>query len=234
MMECLESNSFFLSAFSKSMNKETKMRRFRNSLSILVLLYAAVSLIGITPSMAEDTYFGGGIGVVEYPDADLDVSGSGTAELSSDTGIMIGISLGTSKYDPFRFEGELAYRNNHGDKITSPGGGVIGTADVQSGGLLFNGFYDLKISSSITPFIGVGAGFSFVDIDKDIDDYDTVFAYQFIAGVGFDIHNKLKLDLSYKYFATTTSSFEVNGIGYDLDYGTHTLQIGLRYYSTIF
>jgi hypothetical protein len=42
------------------------MRRFRNSLSILVLLYAAVSLIGITPSMAEDTYFGGGIGVVEY------------------------------------------------------------------------------------------------------------------------------------------------------------------------
>jgi hypothetical protein len=122
MMECLESNSFFLYAFLKSMNKETKMRRFRNSLSTLVLLYAAVSLIGITPSMAEDTYFGGGIGVVEYPDADLDVSGSGTAELSSDTGIMIGISLGTSKYDPFRFEGELAYRNNHGDQLTSPGG----------------------------------------------------------------------------------------------------------------
>ena len=86
-MKCLESNSFLLSAFLKSMNKETKMRRFRNSLSILVLLYAAVSLIGITPSMAEDTYFGGGIGVVEYPDADLDISGSGTAELSSDTGL---------------------------------------------------------------------------------------------------------------------------------------------------
>ena len=99
------------------------MRRFRNALSILVLLHVAVSLIGISPVMAEDTYLGGGIGVVEYPDADLDVSGSGTAELSSDTGIMIGISLGTSKYDPFRFEGELAYRNNHGDKITNPGGG---------------------------------------------------------------------------------------------------------------
>jgi opacity protein-like surface antigen len=119
-------------------------------------------------------------------------------------------------------------------KLPDRGGGVIGTADVQSGGLMFNGYYDLKISSSITPFLGVGAGFSFVDIDKDIDDYDKVFAYQFIAGVGFDIHNKLKLDLAYKYFATTTPSFEYGGINYDLDYGTHSLQIGLRYYSSIF
>lgn len=99
---------------------------------------------------------------------------------------------------------------------------------------MFNGYYDLKISSSITPFLGIGAGFSFVDIDKDIDDYDKVFAYQFIAGVGFDIHNKLKLDLSYKYFATSTPSFEANRTSYDLDYATHSLQIGLRYYSSIF
>jgi opacity protein-like surface antigen len=99
---------------------------------------------------------------------------------------------------------------------------------------MFNGYYDLKISSSITPFLGIGAGFSFVDIDKDIDDYDSVFAYQLIAGVGFDIHNKLKLDLSYKYFATTTPSLEIKGISYNLDYATHSLQIGLRYYSSIF
>lgn len=209
------------------------MRRFRNSLFILIFLHAAVSFIGITPAIAEDTYWGGGIGAVEYPDADLDVSGGGTAKLSSDTGVMIGISMGTSKFAPFRFEGELAYRTNDGNKLTGPGGGVSGNADVHSAGLMFNGYYDFKNSSSITPFLGIGAGVAVVDIDGTVDDHDSVFAYQFIAGVGFDINPKLKFDLSYKYFSTATPSFKTGGNSFDLDYSTHSLQIGLRYYSII-
>ena len=211
------------------------MKRYLHLLSILVLIYATFSFITVTPSMAGDAYLGGEIGVVFYPDATVNVPAFGSADLASKEGYLIGILVGT-KFDVFRLEGELAYRANDADELKGPGGTAPVTGDTTSTSLMVNGYYDIKTSSSVTPYLGAGIGFSNVSVDysdagvKLADDSDMVFSYQFIAGVGFDINPKLKLDLSYKYFATTTPSYkDVFGDSFDVDYNTHNVQIGLRY-----
>jgi opacity protein-like surface antigen len=62
------------------------------------------------------------------------------------------------------------------------------------------------------------------------DDSDTVFAYQFIAGVGISASPRTTIDLSYKYLGTSTPSFiSVDGYAFDLDYSSHAFQVGIRY-----
>jgi opacity protein-like surface antigen len=103
--------------------------------------------------------------------------------------------------------------------------------------IMFNGYYDIKTSSSVTPYLGAGIGFASVSI-KDLkidgtkvaDDDDIVFAYQIGAGIVFDINPNTKLDLGYKYFATTDPSYsDVEGFPFDYQYSSHNLTVGLRF-----
>ncbi len=207
------------------------MTRFGNSLVAFLMVSAACSFVAVFPASAENSYISGGFGVATYPDADLAVPGVGTAELSSDAGFMFGLALGM-KNDSFRLEGEVAYRTNDGDRISGPGGSVSITGDVTTTSLLANGYIDIGSSGSVIPFIGAGLGFANVAIDSPglADDSDTVFAYQFIAGVGFSINPRLMLDLSYKYLGTSTPSFsDVVGDEFELDYSSHAVQLGIRY-----
>jgi opacity protein-like surface antigen len=194
-------------------------------------LCAVIPLVAVEPASAEGNYIGGGFGIAAYPDADLTVPGVGTAELSSDSGFMVGLALGT-KIGSFRLEGEVAYRTNDADRLSGPGGSASVTGDVTTTSLLANGYFDIGSSGPITPFIGAGLGFANVAVDSSglADDSDTVFAYQFIAGVGFSVNPRLTLDLSYKYLGTSTPSFtSVDGYEFDLDYSSHAVQIGMRY-----
>ncbi len=65
-------------------------------------------------------------------------------------------------------------------------------------------------------------------------DSETAFAYQGLAGIGYSLSERLKLDLGYKYFAVEDLDF--NGVGplgearvYDTDYRDHSVTLGLRY-----
>ncbi len=74
----------------------------------------------------------------------------------------------------------------------------------------------------ITPYIGAGAGGSVTVFATDNisngavtlfdPEDDAVFAYQFFAGVRFDINESMSLGVGYKYFATENSSFSYESI----------------------
>ena len=60
-----------------------------------------------------------------------------------------------------------------------------------------------------------------------------MFAYQLMAGVGWDISDKTELFAEYRYFATdsvgVTTSAATGGIDTELDYESNNVVIGVRF-----
>lgn len=80
------------------------------------------------------------------------------------------------------------------------------------------------------PYIGFGLGFSAVNVSgttttSSLDANDTAFAYQFLAGINFEINRNWSADLTYRWFSTDP---DVNGG--DIDYTTNLITIGINYH----
>jgi len=135
----------------------------------------------------------------------------------------------------FRLEGELSWRRNDVDThagvtaagidlsgedagVLIAGSGNIGAtvADVVAAGegsvselgLFANGYYDFKNSSLLTPYVGVGVGVAFVDVDYSpsgvtiVEDEQAAFAYQAMAGASFAVTPRAEFYAGYRYRAT--------------------------------
>jgi opacity protein-like surface antigen len=162
-------------------------------------------------------YISGNIGAVMVEDTDLSPGG----EVSFDTGYGVALAAGADT-GPVRIEGEFSYRINDMDEFS--GGPVNG--EIESMSLLGNVIFDIGTNSPFTPFIGAGMGFSNVDMELEGgSDDDTVFAYQFIAGMGFKVSEVTSIDISYRYFATDDQEFG----GIESEYATHNLFAGVRF-----
>jgi opacity protein-like surface antigen len=153
-------------------------------------------------------------------------------ELSFDNGLGLTGGIGHAYGNGFRTEIELGYRLNDLDEIRGKGvfagfGSAPLNGDISSLSLMVNGYYDIDLGASVTPFIGGGLGFARVALDSSdfgIDDNDTVFAYQFAAGVSFALNPKLNLDLQYRLFGTSDPDFTDDfGDRIETEYTTHTL-----------
>lgn len=127
-----------------------------------------------------------------------------------------------------------------------------------------NAYVDLATFKGFTPYLGVGAGMAKVEWNNLTNQPYCVdlggpacsglpltpaihpgisswrFAYSFMAGVGYDINNFLKLDVGYRYRAVAggdmfgwdaaTAASGASGIqGTDDGFGMHEVKVGLRY-----
>jgi len=156
-----------------------------------------------------------------------------TVTFGAEEGLALGGAVGYF-WGNFRIDGEIAYQKNDLDKINIPG--IISTAiegDITSTSFLLNGYYDFKNKSRFTPFIGAGIGGSRVEvstitvpgygvIDSCVD--DTVFAYQFSAGVTYTVNEMVVFDVKYRYFATSDVACD------DREYSgqSHNVYVGIR------
>ncbi len=81
-----------------------------------------------------------------------------------------------------------------------------------------------------------GSGAARISLDKLTvgghplaDDEDTAFAYQFLAGVAYQMSPQLYLDLDYRYFATLRPEFkDATGTEFKSEYVTHNVTFGVR------
>jgi len=139
---------------------------------------------------------------------------------------------------------------------------AVGTnADVTAYGLMANGYVDLGTLAGFTPYLGAGLGatnlrFSGVSqtsacIDSlgvcsggpsataSYDGYDSWrFTYALMAGVSYDVTDRLKLDLGYRYshigsgeifgFGAESLAGASGAKGLDDGLGRHELRAGLR------
>lgn len=188
-----------------------------------IVLLGSMAVAGLLPVAASATdktgpyvAFSGHAAFTE--DSDTTLSGL-PINTSFDTGFGIGAALG---YDlagsGLRLEGEMVYRYNEAE-VSSPPFPFTASADVDSIAYMANAYYDINTNSSITPYVGAGAGM------VDVDGEDTVFAYQGMLGAAFNINANNELYAGYRYFAAEDADL---GGGASLEYVSHSAELGYR------
>ena len=146
------------------------------------------------------------------------------------TGGALGYRIGAA-----RIETEVAYRHNELDDFEGMAPAAPGPAttdgDISAWSLMGNVYLDFRNRSPVTPFIGAGAGA--VEISREAaviggrflsDHEETGFAYQFMAGAGWDLTEKVSLNLAYRYFSAPDSEV----LGQDSDYRSHNALVGVK------
>jgi opacity protein-like surface antigen len=222
---------------------------------IVMAVFALVFITTSAQAADKGMYFSGNAGLSLASDSDLfyDLGSSGTfeSELSFDPGFNIGGAFGYN-YGNIRAEFEIAYHSWSMDEETVLPGGIIPGCpcttkwDGDSSALSFmvNGYYDFHSANSPwVPYLGGGIGFANVDIHFVFDetlgtptnvpsDDDIVFAYQLMAGIGYNINPSTTLVLGYRYFATMDPEFNpiwLMGGTYEATISAHEFNVGARF-----
>jgi opacity protein-like surface antigen len=184
---------------------------------------AAVLLAGAGGASAQSFYAGAYGGGNFAHESDVTINGVSGTTVSMNTGYAAGGFAGYDFGNGFRLEGELAYRKNGLDELSVGGSSVAMEGDVVTLALMVNGLYDFDTGSALTPHIGAGAGmakFSLLDAaivgNPTENNDDMVFAYQFIAGAGYDLSPTVTLFADYRLLGTTNPEF-TNDIGEDIE-----------------
>ena len=166
-------------------------------------------------------------------------SGS-AAEFS--TGYGAGLSLGYRFFDWLRLEGELGVDRHGVDRIkTDPRKGFRdagGQAVIATG--LISAFADFKTGTAITPYVGIGLGGYFADLQNvhvlstnrdEVDDSAFGAAIAGMAGVEWSLNEDWSLTAGYRYLflpdLRAKTSRQVEGSA-SLDF--HQFSVGFRRY----
>ena len=188
-------------------------------------LAAAVALASTalaTPALARDDswYVGVGGGVMIVEDLDLDIgtfNNAGTLDHKKgyDFEGVVGYDFGG-----FRAEVEVGYREADikAGRFNTPGipGSANGTGNLVTGSyamngdsnalsFMVNGMLDFGDDDGLQGFVGGGAGVARVDVapvfaGPFLDDSDTGFAWQAIAGVRAPLTRNIDVGLKYRFF----------------------------------
>jgi len=168
---------------------------------------------------------------------------------SYDPGYAIVGSVGYGLGNGLRFEIEGDYRHNDASRTQSVPGLFTGYTDKY--GPMVNALFDLDVRSPyVFPYVGAGAGYSWVEqhgtrltgsVLSTGQGTEGSFAYQAIAGLSFPIPPVigLSLTLEYRYFALAGNrTFEDTNVSpagvtrasvTTKDNYNHSLMLGLRY-----
>ncbi len=223
----------------------------------LILASAALTLSASTlaaQTLPDGVYIQGFAGYSQLQDSDFSGSiGGGTQSVDTefDGGFGLGVAVGTEipawSNDSIgtRIELELSYRDNDVDAVnfTGNGPGAEGnvSGDVSQTSLFANLLFDFKQGGAITPFVGLGVGATYSDLDfvygpgVALDDSDTNFAAQLIAGVAYDISDSTAFTVDARYsraFDVSSQRLAPNGTStgtFEDDLDTFSLNFGLRY-----
>lgn len=216
-----------------------------------MLLGGGALLLVAQPAMAQQAQekypyvsLRGGVSMAEK--SRLEGEGSPFAGHSShDTGWAAGVALGYN-FGGVRLEAELSRHENGVDDfgIENAAGFALvpGTNEADSGktratNLMANLYYDIDFGMPLKPYLGFGMGASRVNFNNYrtgaaafLDDSKTVFAYQGIAGMRYEISRQLDLTVDYRYFNSENPSL-VDTLGRSLegDYTTHLVMVGLSW-----
>jgi opacity protein-like surface antigen len=202
----------------------------------VAVLASAIACPAVSFAAGMGPYVSANIGAAILNDATWTDIVYGPVGVEYDTGIgvtgAVGYDMGMT-----RVEFEFGFRRNDIDNLDfGVGGRYPGSGDVTSSSFMFNGYYDFENGSPLTPYLGAGLGLATVRAEDAYDFFnedadDTAFAYQFIAGLGYQMTPNILLDISYRYFATS-SDLDLEGVDYIVDvdrYESHNIMVGVRF-----
>jgi opacity protein-like surface antigen len=146
--------------------------------------------------------------------------------------------FGSVFFNGFRFEGELGYHYAGLDKLKVSGvtSGLNGHTAAWS--YMGNVYYDIRTGGKWTPYLGAGLGGAQVKLSHNAgtlgntSERDTVFAYQFMAGIGYSPESipLTQWTLGYRYFAADQPEFGTAAGKVALDnYDAHNVELGAKF-----
>ena len=218
----------------------------------IILGMAAVTAVVATPAAARDGawYVGGDFGAMLVEDTDVDVGDVDDAltldhDAGYDGGVYVGYDLGR-----FRIEAEAAHKKSRLDEFYSSsllptsGGNLTngtreGAGSTKALSLMLNGLVDFGDDDGISGFIGAGAGFAKVNFNDlrafentgvFLDDKDSGFAWQILAGLRQAISDNVDVTLKYRMFNVSNLEMQtVGGAPAEASLRTHSLLGGLTF-----
>jgi outer membrane protein OmpA-like peptidoglycan-associated protein len=207
-----------------------------------LLATAAMSAVsGVAHAYDAGWYIRGDLGYSTDTNFSADDDNINWGDVSADEGWLGLLGGGYAMDNGFRFEGELGYRDNDFNDTDSLDQG--GSANVWS--LMANGYYDFNRGGVVQPYVGLGVGMADVEIDGGdvlpapevfVDGSDTVFAWQGMIGLGWQVAPQLTLDLGYRYFSADGVEFDgaidllqPTAFTAEGDYDQQAVTVGLRY-----
>ena len=137
--------------------------------------------------------------------------GAGSTQINTnyDIGWLAGGVIGYDFLGP-RLEIEGVYRSNSGT-LSLPGVGST-SAYVDQISVMANAYYDFMAGQTIVPYVGAGAGVAFLTGGSSGGAASaTAFAYQAMAGVGWNIDPQIRLNLEGRYYGTTAPNYNYSG-----------------------
>ncbi|HOD35094.1 MAG TPA: outer membrane beta-barrel protein [Syntrophales bacterium] len=215
------------------------MSKARFAVSVLLIsLFIVLLPAGDVKAQYRPFYVGVFGGYTMPEDMEVSSSAVGDYHIDLDNGGMLGVKFG---YIPpgarfLALEFELNGMWNDYDRqavFTTPFRGEE-EGDATLANFMFNLLFRYP-EGRIHPYAGFGIGWSSVTLDgkeyadgvlaATYDDDDTSFAWQFLAGLTFEIAPSLELDLGYRYF-WTEPEFGVS----DVEFKSHIATIGLNFH----
>jgi OOP family OmpA-OmpF porin len=196
---------------------------------------AAIALLAAPAAFAQQAtglYVSAGVGVNLLEDSDFDsTSGFGSGSTDLDLGPVGVLAVGYD-FGYLRAEAELGVRNNTGSFEFC---GFILCNDVDGHVRTISGMANLLVDFDLGPvtlYGGGGLGFANVEMytaDSFASDFDTVAAWQGIAGLAFNVTQQLAVTAEYRYFSSFEDlSFEDQGVE-NVEFSNHSGLIGVRY-----
>lgn len=212
------------------------------SLSAFLAVFLMTSLV--LPAVAEeDGWYLRAQGGGNFAD-DPDIWGTGgtvfnrTSDIA--TGYVAGAALGRA-FGKLRLEGEFLYRRNGLDALNGVSTGVSGDRSVRSAtaNLLYDIYsFEAYPDRPFDLYAGFGLGVARVSLDDVteggaplVDDSDSVFAYQALAGIRHRFAPQWSVNLDYRYFATERPEFGlVAGGTVKSDVEDHSVLFGITWH----
>ncbi|MCB9991977.1 MAG: porin family protein [Rhodospirillales bacterium] len=168
----------------------------------------------------------------ETPNLNGDIEYEKTTSFSGALGIKL------SPY--FSADTEFSYRNSSLDELTVNG---VGSAELNGDSKMWAGLVNLYLhmmpKSDFSPYFMVGAGAARYSIDIDAigglgvtgaSGTDTVAAYQWGAGVNYNVSDDGQIWLGYRFLGTDRPVISTT----EIDYTAHEIMLGYRHHFQVF
>ena len=204
-----------------------------------------------TPALARDDAWYVGIegGAMLVEDIRFDVGATQEAlTIDHDYGWDVDATVGYD-FGGFRAEAEVGYRqadvNSIGSTVTLPVGAVTRPAGTYAYGggrssalsFMVNGMFDFGDDDGVQGFLGGGVGvarvksrYGIAASNNFLDDSDTVFAWQAIAGLRAPLSDSIDVSLKYRFFnADSVSMVDTAGRVLEGRFRSHSILGGLTF-----
>lgn len=221
--------------------------------AIAISVFVTLAILGATVHAQEETkapgtgfYAGGHFGLNTASGSEID---GGTIPIDHDPLIGFGGVLGYD-FGIFRVDGEIAFRINEATRLGGTSlkpGSSSSRSSTSAFSFMVNGYFDIPTNGPVKPYIGGGIGFATVAIDWKApgffvfthtpvaDDSDSGLAYQFSAGLGFEVNPRITWSFGFRHFVTEDMQMTFDGaspinagLPFTMKYQSNEFNLGIR------